>query len=62
MLGLVPEFEELEAAAYSKVSPGEWANLDYNERAKVVALYRCHFLVEAHLDAAVARAADRGNK
>lgn len=59
MLGLVSEFESREAAVYSHYTPEAWPYLDWRERALAVAQYRCHFLVEAHVNAAAAKAADR---
>ena len=57
--GLVPEYEEREAAVYAQYTPMQWSALDWAERALTVAQYRCHFVIEALLHEAADRAADR---
>jgi len=57
--GLVSEYEEREAAIFALYTPEQWLQLDWHERALSVAQYRCHFLIEAHMQEAVARAANR---
>ncbi len=53
--GLVPEFEEREAAVFCHLNWTEWRLLDWLERAKNVAHFRLHHLVNLHKNDAVAR-------
>ncbi len=56
---LVPEFEEREAAVYCHYAPLEFEGLPVEERARCVAQYRLHRLVELHAEDAVNAAIDR---
>jgi len=60
--GLVSEYEEREAAVYTHYTPKEWSTLSWQERAQSVAQYRCHFLIEAHMQEAVTRATNRDRR
>lgn len=54
--GLVPEFEEREAAIYNGYTWKEWLEFDLLDpfgrwhRASGIAAYRMHFLQEAHIN------------
>ncbi len=54
----MPEFEEREAAVYCRYSPREFYDLPIEERARCVAQYRMHRLVETHAEDAVSRHLD----
>ena len=53
--GLVPEFEEREAAVFCHFNWSEWRLLHWWERARNVAHFRLHNLVNLHKNDAVAR-------
>ena len=55
--GYVAEFELREAMVYCNLNWLQWLSVPADERAKCVAQYRLHYLVEAHSsDAARAQA------
>lgn len=47
--GLVPEYECREAAVFAGYTRLQWEEIDWQERAAVIAHYRVHNLVEAHI-------------
>lgn len=51
----------LEAATYCNYNTIEFDNLDFLERARVVAQYRMHNRIESHVQDAVNKAVKRGN-
>lgn len=51
--GLVPPYEEREAALFGNYTWGAWRMLHYGDRAMGVAHYRLHLLVEMHRSDAV---------
>lgn len=53
--GLVPEFEEREAAVFVHIAWEEWQVISGLERAKAVAHYRMHSMIEAHVNDAVSK-------
>jgi hypothetical protein len=55
-LGLVPEYEEREAAAFTSVPWMQWLDVDTRERAAMVAHFRMHNQVSLHIGDAVERA------
>ena len=57
--GLVPPFEEREAAVFAHYNWSAWQRLTPQERAECVAHYRLHRLVEAHQQDAVNAAVKR---
>ena len=57
--GLVPAFEEREAAVFGYYTWSAWQRLTPQERAECVAHYRLHRLVEAHRQDAVNAAMKR---
>lgn len=57
--GLVPFYEEREAAVYGHYSWVEWRTLEPEERAFAVAQYRMHYLIEMHHSDAVNTAMER---
>lgn len=57
--GVVPEYETLEAAVYCGYTLLDWYELDYFERASLVAQYRLHLSIEAHVNDAIMRDARR---
>lgn len=61
--GMVPDYEVREAAVYCNYTPQQfYDDLDYIERAKVVAQYREHHRIEANMsDAAEAASNARNN-
>lgn len=59
MPGLVPLFEEREAAVYAHYSWMQWRELDPEERATVVAQYRMHAVIAQHQNDAVSLAMER---
>lgn len=59
MPGMVPLFEEREAAIYCRYNWSEWRALDFEERAYAVAQYRMHTIVAQHQHDAVSTAMDR---
>lgn len=61
-LGLVPEFEEREAAAYTHTPWSVWLDMPIIERATGVAHYRLHHAVNRHVDDAVRRAEEQAKK
>jgi hypothetical protein len=52
-LGLVPEYEEREAARFYSLSMDQWNSSHPMERAKCVAHYRLHHMIEAFTQKAV---------
>lgn len=58
----VSPFEEREAAVYCNYSPAEFYGLPLEERAACVAQYRLHWLVENHIQDAVAAAAEAAQR
>lgn len=58
-LGLVPEYEEREAAAYTSCPWHEWQRLPYDDRAAGVAHYRVHLLISVHTQDAAERDRER---
>lgn len=50
--GAVSEIEEREAAVYALVPWYKWCDLHWWERASIVAHYRTHLLIEAHISEA----------
>lgn len=50
--GLVPEFEEREAAIFAVCPWHIWIDLPWEDRSAAVAHYRLHLLVEAHVNEA----------
>lgn len=60
--GLVPMYEEREAAIHNHYSPTAWHDLDYRERAAAVAFHRLSRLVEMHQSDAVTQAMDRRSR
>lgn len=59
MPGVVPEYEEREAAVFAHYNWSDWCSLDWTERANAVAHYRLHSLIESHVNEAVERAQKR---
>jgi hypothetical protein len=58
----VPEYEAREAMIYCNYNMLEWMQLDWTERARSVAQYRSHNLIEANVSDAVDTAPkQRGN-
>ncbi len=57
--GYVSEYEQREAAVYCHYTPLEFGELPLGERARAVAQYRLHGLVEAHQQDAINQAMDR---
>ncbi len=57
--GLVPLYEEREAAVFGHCAWRDWAALPVEERAAAVAHYRLHRLVELHSTDAMNRAMER---
>lgn len=51
--GIVPEFDEREAAVYVHLSWEQYKALDSSERAAAIAHYRMSQLVKAHIDHAL---------
>lgn len=51
--GLVPPYEEREAALFSGYTPTAWRELDPEERAMCVAHHRLHNLIALHQSDAV---------
>lgn len=58
-LGLVPEYEEREAAALEGIPWQEWLTMPMQERAAGVAHYRLHHLIAMHSQDAVQAAQER---
>lgn len=56
--GLVSDFEAREAAVYCHYTPRQFEGLAHEDRARTVAQYRLHRLVELHSDDAVNRKVD----
>ena len=54
--GLVPELEVREAANSGHYNSTEFAALQFEERANVVAHYRLHHLIESHTQSAAEQA------
>jgi len=52
-LGVVPEYEERETVRFYSISMNEWYELHPMERAKCVAHYRLHYIVEAFTQKAI---------
>lgn len=46
---LVPEYDEREAAIYSLIPWNQWDKMSYGDRVGVVAHYRVHQQIEAHI-------------
>ncbi len=57
--GLVPEFEEREAATAERYTWTDWQQLPYAERVDGVAHYRLHLLISLHRQDAADRHAAR---
>ena len=57
--GLVPEFEEREAARFGHYTWVAWQQLTYEDRAFGVAHYRTHILVELHQNDAQSKELER---
>src|SRR3972149_11830093 len=57
--GCVSQIEEREAAGYCHYTPLEFGGLRLGEGAACVAQYRLHWLVENHIQDAVAQAGER---
>lgn len=57
--GLVPLYEEREAAVYGHYNWREWRELEPQERAFAVAQYRMHHLIELHHGDALNAAMER---
>ena len=57
--GLVSEYEEREAAIFVLCPWHIWTELEWQERAAAIAHYRVHFLVEAHVNEAAEKAANK---
>ncbi len=57
--GTVPIYEALEAAIYCGYSTARWWDVDYLERARAVAQYRMHNLIESHVQNAINRETER---
>jgi hypothetical protein len=60
--GLVPEYEEREAAVFLKISWLDWNNQDYDEKAAALAHYRLHHHIEAHVHAEEAKESEKASK
>lgn len=60
--GLVPELEERESAVFVGYRWTEWTELDYRERARSVAHYRIHLMIDAHTQEAVHQDAERKSR
>lgn len=60
--GWVAEFEVREAAVYCNYTPAQFAEMDWWERARCVAQYRLHRLVELHAQDAQGAAIDRESR
>lgn len=58
-LGLVPEYEEREAAAYTSCPWHEWQRLPTEERAAGIAHFRLHLLLGIHTQDAAERDRER---
>lgn len=56
------EYETREAMVYCNYNMIEWMQIDYTERARAVAQYRSHSLIEAHVSDAVDKAPKRGSR
>lgn len=56
--GLVSDYEANEAAVYCHYTPRQFEGLAHEDRARTVAQYRLHRLVELHSDDAVNRKVD----
>lgn len=61
-VGLIPEYEEREAAAYEHVPWDRWLVLPVQERAAGVAHYRLQHLIAMHSQEAVQLAEERLQK
>lgn len=48
-MGIVPELEEREAAVYCLIPWNEWYKLSWYDRSSMVAHYRMHLMIEAHI-------------
>lgn len=57
--GVVPEYEEREAAIFAHYNWTQWVELTWQERAQIVAHYRLHLLIQGHVDEAVGKAQER---
>lgn len=56
---MVPEYEAREAAVYCNYNWVEFQAVDPVERAKSVAQYRCHYLIESNMNNAAETASNR---
>lgn len=57
--GTVPIYEALEAAIYCGYTVSGWWDVDWLERARAVAQYRMHNLIESHVQNAINRETER---
>ena len=57
--GQVPELECREAANFALYNWREWLELEHEDRVMAVAHYRMHIAIEAHVNDASERAAER---
>lgn len=57
--GEVPDYEAREAMIYCNYNMLEWMQIDWTERARAVAQYRTHSLIEAHVSDAIDKAPKR---
>lgn len=60
--GMVPAFEEREAARFGWYNWRQWRRLEAEERADVVAHYRLHRLIELHNHDVVSREMKKRSK
>lgn len=60
--GLVPEFECREAAVFGHYNWTQWLRLTDYEKAAVVAHYRTHLTIDAHISDAAERASKRARR
>lgn len=60
--GQVPEFEAREACIYTNYNWSEWIELEVDERALLIAQYRMHNLIEAHVNDAASRKSEAGSR
>lgn len=51
--GLVPEMEEREASVFAQYSWGDWRVLTWQERARSIAHFRLHHVIDLHRNDAV---------
>ncbi len=53
--GLVPEMEEREASVFAQYTWEGWLGLPWQERARSIAHFRLHALIELHRNDAVSK-------